>query len=283
MKIIHEPAEMTAWSKKQSMAGKTIGFVPTMGFFHEGHLSLMRMAGERAGKVVVSLFVNPTQFAPGEDLSTYPCDLERDRELAAGVGVDVLFMPDVDAMYPAGEKTTVVVRDLTDHLCGASRPGHFAGVATVVTKLFNIVRPDLAVFGKKDFQQLAVIRRMCTDLNMGIKVVGHPIVREDDGLAMSSRNSYLDAAMRSSALCLSLAIEHARNLAAEGERSMERLIGSCRELIGSYPMTAIDYISFFNRDTLEPVDTVDAETVMALAVRIDDKVRLIDNGEVLQE
>ncbi len=281
MKIIHDLAEMTAWSRKQSVAGKTIGFVPTMGFFHEGHLSLMRMAGERASKVVVSLFVNPTQFAPGEDLSTYPRDFEQDRDLAAEVGVDVLFMPDVEAMYPAGEKTTVVVRDLTDHLCGADRPGHFAGVATVVTKLFNIVRPDLAIFGKKDFQQLAVIRRMCTDLNMGIEIVGHPIVRETDGLAMSSRNTYLDDEMRLSALSLSRAIKLARKLAAEGEYNVERLVGSCRELIGSYPKTAVDYISFFNRDTLESVDVIDKKTVMALAVKIDDKVRLIDNGGIL--
>ena len=273
---------MTAWSREQSRDGKTIGLVPTMGYFHEGHLSLMRLAGRRADRVVVSLFVNPTQFGPGEDLSTYPRDFDRDRELAARTGTDVLFVPVAEAMYLPGSKTSVVVRDLTDHLCGAARPGHFAGVTTVVTKLFNIVRPDLAVFGQKDFQQLSVIRRMCMDLNMGVEIIGHPIVREADGLAMSSRNTYLDDSQRESALSLSRSIQLARSLAADGERSVERLTDAVRQLVDSHPATAVDYISFVNQSTLKAVTTVDDKTVLALAVKIGGKVRLIDNGYILE-
>ena len=281
MKIIRDPAEMAAWSREQFRTGKTIGLVPTMGYFHEGHLSLMRMAGRRADLVVVSLFVNPSQFGPKEDLTAYPRDFDRDRELAAGVGVVVLFAPEVEGMYPPEEKTTVIVRDLTDHLCGADRPGHFAGVATVVTKLFNIVRPDLAVFGQKDFQQLAVIRRMCTDLNMGVEIIGHPIVREADGLAMSSRNTYLGDSLRESALSLSRGIDLARRLAGAGERSVKQLTIAIRALINSSPETAIDYISFVNAGNLDDVTDVDEETVLALAVKIGGKVRLIDNGYIL--
>lgn len=280
MKIIRDPAEMTAWSHKQLRADKTIGLVPTMGYFHEGHLSLMRMAGSRADKVVVSLFVNPTQFGPDEDLATYPRDFDKDRKLAVENGVDVLFAPKVEDMYLPGNKTTVVVRDLTNHLCGAVRPGHFTGVTTVVTKLFNIVRPDLAVFGQKDFQQLSVIRRMCADLNMGVEIIGHPIVRESDGLAMSSRNTYLDESQRESALSLSRAIQLARKLVTDGVRNVERLTDAVRQFIDSRPATAVDYISFVDQSTLEAVAVVDENTVLALAVKIDGKVRLIDNGYV---
>jgi pantoate--beta-alanine ligase len=272
---------MTAWSRAQSKKGKSIGFVPTMGYFHEGHLSLMRMAAQMADLAVVSLFVNPTQFGPNEDLSTYPADFERDQELAAKNGAAVLFAPEVAEMYPPDSKTTVSVSGLTDHLCGADRPGHFAGVTTVVCKLFHIVQPDLAVFGSKDYQQLVVIRRMCADLDMDIAILAHPIVREDDGLAMSSRNAYLDAPLRRSALCLSRAIASARKLAAEGERSVARLTEVCQQLINATPDTRIDYISFFDQDSLEPVSTADRRTRMALAVMIGSRVRLIDNGRLL--
>ncbi|MCI5227318.1 MAG: pantoate--beta-alanine ligase, partial [Candidatus Electrothrix sp. AX2] len=181
MKILRTPQEMTAWSTEQAVLNKTIGFVPTMGFFHDGHLALMQRARELADLVVVSLFVNPTQFGPQEDLAAYPRHFDHDQELAASVGVDVLFAPTSEEMYPPGATTTVTVKgDLSNRLCGASRPGHFAGVATVVTKLFNIVRPDLAVFGKKDFQQLAIIRRMTLDLHFGVEIIGHPTVREKD-------------------------------------------------------------------------------------------------------
>jgi len=281
MKIIRDPAEMTAWSREQKRAGATIGFVPTMGFFHEGHLSLMRMAAQRTDKVVVSLFVNPTQFGPQEDLSSYPKDFERDRELALKAGVDVLFAPKTDAMYPGKARTTVSVRGVTDFLCGADRPGHFAGVTTIVSKLFNIVLPDEAVFGQKDFQQLMVIRTMCFDLNIGVKIIAHPIVREDDGLAMSSRNAYLNDSMRESALSLSKSINLARKNVAAGERDADRLGSSVRMLIDSYEGTDIDYISFFNQSTLEPVSRIDETTVLALAVKIGGKVRLIDNGYLM--
>ncbi|XOF34568.1 MAG: pantoate--beta-alanine ligase [Candidatus Electrothrix sp. YB6] len=282
MKIIRQPAGMTAWAKKQAAAGKTVGFVPTMGFFHKGHLALMRRAGELADRVVVSLFVNPTQFGPQEDLAAYPRDFERDRELTAESGVDVLFVPETEDMYPAGCSTTVTVgAELTDRLCGASRPGHFAGVATVVCKLFNIVRPDLAVFGEKDFQQLAVIRRMTGDLNLGVEIIGHPVVREQDGLAMSSRNTYLEAAQRESACSLCRAINLARKMAADGERDAERLNAALQEFILSFPDTAVDYISFVHQLTLQLVAEVDEETVLALAVKIGGKVRLIDNGYVV--
>ena len=282
MEIIRDPAVMTAWSGEQFARGLSLGFVPTMGFFHEGHLALMRSAGRRADTVVVSLFVNPTQFGPLEDLDSYPRNFDRDRELAAKAGVDVLFVPEAGDMYPPGTRTSVVVSKLTDTLCGADRPGHFTGVATVVTKLFNIVRPDLAVFGQKDFQQLTVIRRMCTDLNMGIEIIGHPIVREADGLAMSSRNTYLtDAAMRRSALSLSRGLALARQMAVDGTLDAALLTSSVRELITSYADTAIEYISFIHQSTLEPVSWVDAKTVLALAVKIGGRVRLIDNGYVL--
>jgi pantoate--beta-alanine ligase len=282
MQIIRQPAEMTAWAKEQAEAGRSIGLVPTMGFFHAGHLSLMRLAARRADLVVVSLFVNPTQFGPQEDLAAYPRDFERDRRLAEQQGVAVLFAPEEAVMYPAGYSTTVTVsKELTGQLCGASRPVHFAGVATVVCKLFSIVRPDLAVFGEKDLQQLAIIRRMTADLNLGVEIVGHPIVREADGLAMSSRNSYLAPQQRESALSLSRALALARTMAAEGERSPQRLTAALQDLILSCPETSIDYISFIHQQTLQEVAEVDNDTVLALAVKIGGKVRLIDNGLVL--
>jgi pantoate--beta-alanine ligase len=273
---------MTAWAKEQAKAGRSIALVPTMGFFHEGHLSLMRRAGQRADQVVVSLFVNPTQFGPQEDLAAYPRNFESDQAMAEAAGVAVLFAPDAADMYPAGFSTTVTVgAELTGQLCGASRPGHFAGVATVVCKLFQIVRPDFAIFGEKDWQQLAVIRRMTADLNLGVKIVAHPIVREADGLAMSSRNTYLAPQQREAALSLSRALALARTLAADGERSAERLTAALRDFIHSFPETAVDYISFVHQDTLKEAAEVDETTILALAVKICGKVRLIDNGMVL--
>lgn len=282
MKIIRQPAAMMTWSKEQTKSGRSISLVPTMGFFHEGHLSLMRRAGQLADQVVVSLFVNPTQFGPQEDLAAYPRNFQQDCAMAAEAGVAVLFAPEATEMYPAGFNTTVTVgTELTGQLCGASRPGHFAGVATVVCKLFSIVRPELAVFGEKDWQQLAVIRRMTADLNLGVEIVAHPIVREADGLAMSSRNTYLAPSQREAALCLSRALALARTLAADGERSAEWLTVALRDFIHSFPETAVDYISFVQQDTLQEVAEIDDETVLALAVKIGGKVRLIDNGKVL--
>ena len=282
MKVIIAPAEMTAWARTEAAAGRRICLVPTMGCFHQGHLSLMRMARGRAERVVVSLFVNPMQFGPREDFAAYPRDFERDARLAAEQGVEVLFAPTAAEMYPDGFQTAVTVRELTRHLCGASRPGHFDGVATVVSKLFAITRADSAVFGEKDFQQLAVIRRMAADLNLNIEIIGHPIVREEDGLAMSSRNTYLSPAGRATALCLSQSIRLARKEAEGGELATEVLAGLVRAHIGSFAGAEIDYVSFVDAGTLEPVAMVDARTLLALAVRINGKVRLIDNGFVLR-
>ncbi|MBM9536334.1 pantoate--beta-alanine ligase [Desulfobulbus alkaliphilus] len=281
MNIFKEPGEMHAWARKQTLAGKTIALVPTMGFFHEGHIALMRLAASRYDLVVVSLFVNPTQFGPNEDLDRYPRDFERDMVLLKGEKVAAVFAPTPEEMYPPGFQTEVQVRTVTTHLCGRSRPHHFAGVTTVVTKLFNIVQPDGAVFGEKDFQQLAVIRRLVSDLNIPVKIIGHPIVREADGLAMSSRNTNLDPANRAAALSLSGALRMAREMAGRGQTSVAELQEALENYILSFSATAIDYVSFVDCDSLEPVTRVDERTVLALAVHVDGKVRLIDNGYVM--
>lgn len=283
MRVIHSPAEMTAWSREQQASGLKVGLVPTMGYFHDGHLSLMRAAAGMADKVVVSLFVNPIQFGPGEDLESYPRDMDRDCRLAEQEGVDVVFAPHSSEMYPDGFQTTVSVGRITRHLCGRSRPGHFDGVATVVTKLFHITRANAAVFGEKDYQQLAVIRRMVVDLDMDVVVHGHPIVRETDGLAMSSRNSYLDRDERQTALCLYESLALARRAAASGMLEAGELASRIREHILSRSGTEIDYVSFVDHRTLEPVDRIDADTLLALAVKINNRVRLIDNSLLLTE
>jgi pantoate--beta-alanine ligase len=283
MDIISNPQEMQTWSRAQTRQGKTICLVPTMGFFHEGHLSLMRRGASLCDRVVVSLFVNPTQFGPTEDLDRYPRDFERDMTLVRQEQVAAVFAPTPDLMYPPGYQTEIRVKDLSTHLCGKSRPVHFAGVATVVTKLFNVVQPDVAVFGEKDFQQLAIIRRMVADLNIPVKIVGHPIVREADGLAMSSRNAYLDPANRAAALSLSTGLKKVREAAAGGERSVAVLAKMLEEYIHSFNGTKIDYASFVDGDSLEAVEMVNENTVLAMAVHIDGKVRLIDNGYVLPE
>ena len=281
MNIFKNPEEMHAWAKKQTLSGKTIALVPTMGFFHEGHLALMRLAAGQYDLVVVSLFVNPTQFGPNEDLDQYPRDFERDMALVEEEKVAAVFAPTPEAMYPPGFQTEVQVRSISTHLCGRSRPQHFAGVTTVVSKLFNIVQPDAAVFGEKDFQQLAVIRRMVGDMNIPVKIIGHPIVRETDGLAMSSRNANLDPANRAAALSLSGALRMAREMAGRGQTSAVELQAALEAYILSFAGTAIDYVSFVDCDSLAPVTWVDERTVLALAVYIDNKVRLIDNGYVI--
>jgi len=284
MEIIKSPEAMQAWSRAKARSGATICLVPTMGFFHEGHLSLMRRAATLADLVVVSLFVNPTQFGPNEDLDRYPRDFERDMELVRGEKVTAVFAPTPDLMYPSGFQTEVRVKHLATHLCGKSRPVHFAGVATVVSKLFNVVQPDVAVFGEKDFQQLAIIRRLVADMNIPVRIVGHPIVREADGLAMSSRNANLDPANRAAALSLSTALQLARTQAGQGLRSTAELGQLLERHIHSFAGTAIDYVSFVDCESLEPVAEVDERTVLALAVHVDgktNKVRLIDNGFIL--
>lgn len=262
--------------------GRRIAFVPTMGYLHEGHLSLLREGRRRGDLLVLSIFVNPTQFGQGEDLEAYPRDLSRDSDLARSAGVDLLFAPEARDVYPAGYATYVQVEGLTDTLCGRSRPGHFRGVTTVVCKLFNIVQPQVALFGRKDFQQLAVIRQMTRDLNLPVEVVGMPIVREPDGLAMSSRNVYLSTDERRQALALIDAIRLAVKRVGEGERDAGALIEAVRQRIEREPDASTDYIQICHADTLEDVETVDFESVLLLAVRIG-QTRLIDNHDVFQE
>ena len=278
MEILRTGAEMTAWSNKKKADGESIGLVPTMGFFHAGHLALMAAARKLARQVVVSLFVNPIQFGENEDLDRYPQDFAGDCRQAEKAGVSVMFAPEPGEMYPPGFQTRVEVEKLSLPLCGASRPGHFTGVTTVVAKLFNIVKPDYAIFGEKDLQQLAVIRRMVRDLNWDIEIIGHPIVREEDGLAMSSRNSYLSAAERRTALCLSRSLELARQLARQGERSAAVIIDEVKK---NMPEAAvIDYVSIVQDDTLAPGTEIDDDSVLALAVKVGG-TRLIDNGRLV--
>jgi pantoate--beta-alanine ligase len=262
--------------------GRRIAFVPTMGYLHEGHLSLLREGRRRGDLLVLSIFVNPTQFGQGEDLDSYPRNLTGDSEMARSAGVDLIFAPEARDVYPAGYATYVNVEGLTDTLCGRSRPGHFRGVTTVVCKLFNIVQPHVALFGTKDFQQLAVIRRMTRDLNLPVEIVGMPIVREQDGLAMSSRNVYLSAAERRQALALIDAIRLAVKRVGEGERRAEALIDFVRQRIEREPDTAIDYVQICHAETLEDMETVDSDSVLLLAVRIGG-TRLIDNHYLFQE
>jgi len=269
-------AELRAWCDDARRDGSRVGFVPTMGFFHEGHLSLMRAARADNDAVVVSLFVNPTQFGAGEDLTTYPRDPDGDAALAAGEGVDVLFTPNVDEVYPEGATTTVHVGGLTDRLCGASRPGHFDGVTTVVAKLFSMVGPCRAYFGRKDAQQLAVIRRMTTDLNLPVDVVGCPLVREGDGLAMSSRNAYLSPAEREHATVLSWALHTVSDTVVAGLRDPVRLRAIVVDAIARTPGVRLDYVEIVDAATLRPLVNVDRDALVAVAAFVG-TTRLIDN------
>ncbi|HIE50177.1 MAG TPA: pantoate--beta-alanine ligase [Armatimonadetes bacterium] len=277
MRVIKTVREMKAAAREARATGKSIGFVPTMGYFHEGHLSLMRRARAENEVVVVSLFVNPTQFGPQEDLATYPRDFARDCRLAEEVGVDLLFAPSGEEMYPPGYCTYVNVERITEHLCGRSRPGHFRGVATVVLKLFNIVQPDRAYFGNKDFQQRVVIERMVRDLNLDLEIVALPIVREPDGLALSSRNEYLNSEERQAALVLSRSLRAAKRWVQEGERDAERLRERVRALIAAEPRARIDYVALVDPETFEDISTLDRPALLALAVHIG-PARLIDNA-----
>jgi len=276
MKIIKNIKEMQSIALSSRREGKRIAFVPTMGFLHEGHASLLREGRKLGDILVLSIFVNPIQFGPAEDLDRYPRNLEGDCAIARECGVDTVFIPAATEMYLPGFQTSIRVKELSLPLCGARRLGHFDGVATVVTKLFNIVHPCLALFGTKDFQQLAIIRRMVTDLSQPVEIIGMPIIREADGLAMSSRNVYLSPDERQSALCLSRAIKLARERYAAGEHAAETLLAATRELILAEPAAAIDYLEFRDSATLETVSVVSATTLMALAVKIG-TTRLIDN------
>jgi pantoate--beta-alanine ligase len=276
MKIIEDINEMQQLATTVRAVGTDIALVPTMGYLHEGHASLMREGRRQGGLLVTSIFVNPTQFGAGEDFAAYPRDLERDTKIAVVCGVDVIFAPRAADMYPAGFQTFVEVDKLSLPLCGADRPGHFRGVTTVVNKLFNIVMPHLALFGKKDYQQLAVIRRMVNDLNIPVEIIGMPIVREIDGLAMSSRNTYLSPAERKSALCLSRSVSAVRGLYQKGEKDADMLRELVMSIIGAEPAAAIEYVELRNEETLDEVSAADDRTLLALAVRIG-KTRLIDN------
>ncbi|PLX98466.1 MAG: pantoate--beta-alanine ligase [Desulfuromonas sp.] len=279
--VIHDIGRMQHYCLKMRQAGKKIGFVPTMGYLHEGHLSLLREARRRSEILILSIFINPTQFGANEDLDSYPRDLDRDLELAASCETDLVFAPLPQDVYPGGYATYVNVEGLTETLCGASRPDHFRGVTTVVNKLFNIVQPDSAYFGEKDFQQLAVIRRMVLDLNMPVEVIGLPIVREADGLAMSSRNVYLSPEQRQQALVLSRALNRARTLAAGGELNGSVILKEISEMIEREPEARIDYLKICHRDSLREQQNVDADSVLLLAVFIGN-TRLIDNSFILQ-
>lgn len=284
MKVIRSVKKMQSFSEAHREKGERIAFVPTMGYFHEGHLQLMREAKKMADHVVTSIYVNPTQFGPKEDFSKYPRDFDRDLKMAESAGVDVIFYPANKEMYPVGYQTYVDVEKVTQNLCGASRPGHFRGVTTICCKLFNIVKPHVAIFGKKDFQQFITIKRMVADLNMDLQITGFPTVREADGLAMSSRNQYLQENERPSALTLFKALKLAEKLYAGGERNASVIINAADKLITKSSHTLIDYIKICDAGTLKDVDTIKRQAFMALAVKVG-KTRLIDNhvfGEVLK-
>lgn len=268
--------KILGWKK----SGLKIGFVPTMGYLHEGHLSLVRESKKRADRTVVSIFVNPTQFGPNEDYQVYPRDLERDQKLLSREGVDLLFYPSVEVMYPEGYKTFVEVKDLQDRLCGRSRPGHFRGVCTVVLKLFNIVQPDEAFFGWKDAQQVIILQKMVEDLNVPVKITPLPLVRDHDGLALSSRNTYLSPEERKAALVLNRSLDLAAELINKGERSAELIKRRMLELIQREPLARVDYVEVVDLKTLEPLEQVRENTLIALAVFIG-RTRLIDNLRII--
>jgi pantoate--beta-alanine ligase len=274
--VIKTPTEMATWSRDAFGRGERVAFVPTMGALHDGHLALMREAREHADRVVISIFVNPTQFGANEDLAKYPRDLPGDLVKAGEVGVDVAFVPDAADMYPGGFQTFVQVRDLERGLDGPHRPEHFIGVATVVCKLFNLVRPAVAVFGEKDYQQLAVIRRMVSDLDMNVRIVGVATVREPDGLAMSSRNAYLSADERKRALSLSQALFFARARAAGGEQDPGALIEAARSRLD---VDKLDYLELVDARSLEPLSAMDRVGILAVAAFVG-KTRLIDNVSI---
>jgi pantoate--beta-alanine ligase len=276
MKIIKKVSDMRMLIKDLKKNGLTVGFVPTMGYLHDGHLSLVKNSKKENDFTIVSIFVNPTQFGPNEDLESYPRDFSRDSELLESLKVDCVFAPDVKEMYPNNFSTYVVPKDLTDVLCGARRPGHFRGVTTIVSKLFNIIQPDRAYFGQKDAQQFFVLKRMVRDLNFDIELRRIPIVREPDGLAMSSRNIYLTKEERKDAVLLYKSLKLAEEMIERGERDSKKIIFSMRSLISKSPHAKIDYVEIVDTTNLRPLDRISGEVLIALAVYFG-KARLIDN------
>ena len=277
MRVIRSIQEMYKLSESARKEGKIIGFVPTMGYLHEGHLSLIRIARKRCDLLVVSIFVNPTQFGPNEDLNSYPRDFERDSKLCEKEGVDVIFAPTAEEMYPDGYSTWVEVKGpVTEVLCGAFRPGHFRGVTTVVAKLFNIVQPHFAVFGQKDAQQLVVIKKMTRELNFPVEIVAAPTVREKDGLAMSSRNEYLNENERKVAPKIYQSLILAKNMLLRGERDTEKIKNEMRKFLESAKLIKVQYIDIVDADTLEPLKNARGRVMVALAAFLG-RARLIDN------
>lgn len=276
MNTITKIEKMRSVVKALKSERKTIGLVPTMGYLHEGHLSLVRESVKKADCTVVSVFVNPTQFGPTEDFEEYPRDMKRDSEILENEGVDYVFDPEAEEMYPEGYKTYVEVHNLQDRLCGHSRPGHFRGVATVVLKLFNIVNPDFSFFGQKDAQQAIILKKMVQDLDIEVKIEVLPIIREEDGLALSSRNAYLNTEERRAALVLSKSLGEAQKMIEKGERDVESIIKRMKEIIKGEPLARIDYIEIVDMDNLNPLTRIGKKALVALAVFIG-KVRLIDN------
>lgn len=276
MKIVKTVDEVRSIVKEWKKSGLTVGLVPTMGYLHEGHKSLIVRAAAENDRVVVSDFVNPTQFGPNEDLESYPRDLQRDALLCEEAGADLIFNPEVSDMYAADACTFVDMDALTDELCGKTRPIHFRGVCTVVSKLFNIVAPDRAYFGQKDAQQLAVIKRMVRDLNFDLEIVGCPIIREDDGLAKSSRNTYLNEKEREASLVLSKAVRLGEEMAKSGEKSAEKILSAMKEVIEAEPLAKIDYVKAVDAVSIVPVTEMTPPVLVAMAVYIG-KTRLIDN------
>ena len=276
MKTYNTIRDMRAASRAAKRTGLRLGLVPTMGALHEGHLSLLRAAKASCQVVAASIFVNPTQFGPNEDLAKYPRPLERDRELLENGGVDLLFAPSVDEMYPNGAPTWVTVEDLSDKLDGRSRPGHFRGVTTIVTKLFHAVEPDAAFFGQKDAAQAAIIRRLVRDLDFPVEIVICPIVREPDGLAMSSRNIYLDLRQRKQALVLQRSLMQVKQMAGTGERNAARLSAAAKEIFAAEPAVRLDYLEIVDPDSLDPVNDVSKGALVAVAAFVG-TTRLIDN------
>jgi pantoate--beta-alanine ligase len=276
MKVLKTIDEMKTWSRKVRQDRKTLGLVPTMGYLHEGHLSLARQSMSTCDRTVVSIFVNPKQFGPNEDLDTYPRELEADRRQLERLGVDALFLPTADDMYPKGFQTYVHVEEITDQLCGKSRRKFFRGVTTIVLKLFHIVQPHSAFFGEKDRQQLEVIRKMADDLNLDVEIIGLPIIREPDGLAMSSRNKYLGKAERKTAQSLHEALQQAQQLVAQGESSVATLRSRMRTIIEREGQAQVDYISVCDPQHFEELEEIQGKAMIALAVHVG-KARLIDN------
>lgn len=268
--------ETRKYIKEWKINGDTIGLVPTMGYLHEGHASLVKRAREENDRVVVSDFVNPTQFGPNEDLDSYPRDFEADCNICEEIGADLIFHPEPSEMYYDDATTYVNVRGVSEGLCGKSRPGHFRGVCTVVSKLFLIAAPDRAYFGRKDAQQLAVIKRMVRDLNFDIEIVGCPIIRENDGLAKSSRNSYLDDDQRKAAVILSRALDEGRSMIETGEKDVRKVTSGILEVLGTEPLAEPEYVEIVRWDDLKKIDKIDGPVLAAIAVRIG-RTRLIDN------